>query len=85
MDTIRICEARSKQSGQQCKNFATKGKRVCRIHGGKSTGPRTTKGRLCQKKTPLKHGTRSREAALERREVREMIRSSKVILSHVDA
>lgn len=30
------CEAKSKQSGEQCKRHAVPGKRVCAMHGGKS-------------------------------------------------
>jgi len=30
------CAAKSKQSGQQCRNLAVAGKRVCAIHGGKT-------------------------------------------------
>ena len=35
------CQAKSKRTKQQCRSPAIRGKRVCRIHGGKSTGPRT--------------------------------------------
>ncbi len=31
--------ARSKQTGEQCKNTAMPGKTVCRFHGGLSSGP----------------------------------------------
>jgi len=42
------CQAKSKRTKQQCRSPAIRGKRVCRIHGGKSTGPRTQQGRnLC--------------------------------------
>jgi len=34
------CKAKSKQAGRQCHNLAVKGKEVCYIHGGKSTGPK---------------------------------------------
>lgn len=34
-DCIR-CSAMSKQSGEQCGNFVAKGKKVCRIHGGRT-------------------------------------------------
>ncbi len=39
------CQALSKRSKQQCKKAATKGKRVCMFHGGKSTGPITPVGK----------------------------------------
>ena len=34
------CKAKSKKTGQQCRNHAIKGKNVCRYHGGLSTGPK---------------------------------------------
>jgi len=39
------CQAQSKRTKQQCRSPAIRGKRVCRIHGGRSTGPRTQQGR----------------------------------------
>ena len=33
------CTAKSKRSGKQCNNYPMNGKNVCRMHGGKSTGP----------------------------------------------
>lgn len=33
------CTAKSKRSGEQCKNHAMKGKTKCRIHGGANNGP----------------------------------------------
>ena len=38
------CQAQSKRTKQQCRSPAIRGKRVCRIHGGRSTGPRTQQG-----------------------------------------
>jgi hypothetical protein len=81
MDTLPICEAKSKQSGQRCRNFASKGKRVCRIHGGRSTGASTVRGRTNQKKASLKHGLRSREAIEEKRKVREFIKACKAAIN----
>ena len=39
------CQALSKRTEQQCGAPAIKGKRVCRFHGGKSTGPMSEEGR----------------------------------------
>ena len=44
------CTAKSKRSGEQCRNHAVKGKTKCRIHGGANDGP--PKGN----KNALKHG-----------------------------
>ena len=38
------CGARTR-SGEQCRGLPIAGKRRCRMHGGKSTGPRTDQGR----------------------------------------
>ena len=40
------CQATSKRTKLQCGAPAVKGKRVCRFHGGKSTGPKTDEGRM---------------------------------------
>ena len=39
------CQALSKRTKQQCGAPAVRDKRVCRFHGGKSTGPKTKEGR----------------------------------------
>ena len=39
------CQALSKRTKQQCGAPSVRGKRVCRFHGGKSTGPKTDEGR----------------------------------------
>jgi hypothetical protein len=38
------CGARTR-SGARCRGLPVAGKRRCRMHGGKSTGPRTADGR----------------------------------------
>ena len=38
------CQATSKRTKQQCMAPASKGKHVCRFHGGKSAGPATEQG-----------------------------------------
>ena len=59
----RRCQALSKATGQQCRSPAVNDKRVCRIHGGLSTGPRTPEGRArCGRKT---HGNSTRQARAE--------------------
>lgn len=52
----RRCQAKSKQSGKQCKNWALKNKRLCRFHGGRSTGPKTAQGIENIRQTHLKTG-----------------------------
>lgn len=50
------CQAKSKRSGRPCRNPAVRGKRVCRMHGGKSTGPLTLQGIQRIKEATTTHG-----------------------------
>ncbi len=85
MDTIRQCSAKSKQTGKRCKNFAIKGKTVCRFHGGVSTGPKTKEGKQRIKKALTKHGLYSVEAVEERRIFRKNTRLLKEELEDIMA
>lgn len=58
------CTAKSKRSGVRCLAPAVKGKSVCRMHGGKSTGPRTEEGLLRSARAKLSHGTQTRRTRL---------------------
>ena len=80
LDTLPICEALSKRSGKRCKNYASKGKRVCRIHGGRSTGAKTKSGKLNQKTTNIKHGMYTSEVKLEARQLCEFLEECKKVL-----
>src|SRR5262245_9673548 len=63
------CGARTRQ-GRTCMAPAIKGKRRCRMHGGKSTGPRTPEGLKRSRRARWKHGRYSREAKQAAREAR---------------
>ena len=39
------CQAMAKSTRQQCRRPATSGRQVCKLHGGRSTGPRSPEGR----------------------------------------
>lgn len=52
----RQCTAKSKRSGQRCKNWSCKNRTVCRFHGGRSTGPKTPEGRKASAAANLKDG-----------------------------
>ena len=52
------CGARNRQ-GQPCRCPAMRGKRRCRLHGGKSTGPRTKEGIHRIRCASWKDGSRS--------------------------
>jgi len=54
------CQAHSKRSGEQCRKAAMRGKRVCRTHGGASTGPKTQAGKARCAQAKTVHGRETR-------------------------
>ena len=54
------CQAISKRTKQQCGAPAMKGKRVCYTHGGRSTGPKTDKGKQRCAVAKTVHGRETR-------------------------
>ena len=56
----RRCQALSKRTKQQCGVPSVRGKRVCRFHGGKSTGPKTKEGRKRCSDAKTIHGGETR-------------------------
>jgi hypothetical protein len=60
------CQAKSKRTKLQCAAPALKGKRVCKTHGGRSTGPTTEAGRQRCAEAKTIHGRETREARTER-------------------
>jgi hypothetical protein len=56
----------SKHSQVQCKKAALKGRRVCRTHGGKSTGPKTPEGRQRCAQAKTVHGIETRQGRTAR-------------------
>ena len=60
------CQAKSKRTKLQCAAPALKGKRVCKTHGGRSTGPKTEAGRQRCADAKTIHGRETREARIER-------------------
>jgi len=66
------CGARSKRTGKPCRAAAMPNGR-CKVHGGKSTGPRTPEGLERSKRARWKRGHYSREAKAERSRLRAAI------------
>ena len=60
------CQAKSKRTKLQCAAPALKGKRVCKTHGGRSTGPKTEAGRQRCAEAKTIHGSEIRGARNER-------------------
>ena len=75
------CGAKTR-SGAPCKAPAMANGR-CRMHGGKSTGPRTSEGLERSRKANLKHGFYSAEVLEERKFMRQLLRSSRETLEQV--
>ena len=65
----------------QCRNAALKGKRVCRFHGGKSTGPLTIDGKQRCAKAKTVHGLETRE---KRNQRAKKFREMKVLVSFLN-
>lgn len=61
---MQRCKAKSKRSGEQCKNYAIKTWGVCRMHGAKG-GPKTKAGLTKCTIMPFKHGCYSKEVRKE--------------------
>ena len=64
--TCQRCQAKSKRTKLQCRAPALKDKRVCKTHGGKSTGPRTEAGRQRCADAKTTHGRETRAIRAER-------------------
>jgi hypothetical protein len=73
------CGARRKRDGEPCQQPAMPNGR-CRIHGGKSTGPRTPEGLERSRRARLRHGHFSAEAIAARRRAREDLRILRELL-----
>ena len=52
----RRCKARSSRTKKQCGRPALRDKNVCQFHGGRSTGPKTEKGKERLRTLNLQHG-----------------------------
>ena len=76
--TAPRCGAKTRQ-GSACQAPAMPNGR-CRLHGGKSTGPRTAEGLERCRTANWKHGLYSSQALAERHQVRELMRSSAQLL-----
>lgn len=70
---MQRCKAKSKRSGERCKNFAIKQWGVCRMHGA-GGGPKTVKGRKKCVTVSLKHGFYAKKTNEEWREMRNLLK-----------
>lgn len=78
--TVARCQALSKRSREQCRKAAMRGRAVCRLHGGLSTGPKSEEGRKRCAKAKFVHGWETRPIRKARAEkFREMKEVFKLI------
>ncbi len=77
------CQAKAKSTGKRCGNPAMKGKPVCWIHGGRSTGPRTPEGLERSRKANWKHGFHSAETIAMRKYIHQVLRNSRALLEEI--
>ena len=68
-----ICGAKSRRNkNAPCKQYPMKNGR-CRMHGGKSTGAKTTEGKVRSALANYKHGLFTNAAIAERKRIRTMM------------
>lgn len=72
--TVKLCGAKARRNNHQpCRQPAMKNGR-CRMHGGKSTGPKTEEGKKKAAAANFKHGRYTNAAIAERKCMRKMMR-----------
>jgi len=75
------CGAKTRK-GTPCKSPAMSNGR-CRMHGGKSTGPRTPEGLERSRNANFKHGLYSAESVATRRYIRRLLRESRALIEKI--
>ena len=55
----------------------------CRLHGGRSTGPKTPEGIERIRRATMKHGRYSQAAKAERRQVRQLLKECRAVLARL--
>jgi uncharacterized protein YjcR len=72
------CGARTR-AGKACRSPAVGGKKRCRMHGG-APGSGAPRGN----QNALKHGLYTRRAIAQRRQLRELLRQSRNLISKIE-
>jgi len=65
---MNICGARTKGTGNPCKRLPCLNGR-CKLHGGRSTGPKTAEGRERCAAARFKHGLFTKKTLEEKRQL----------------
>lgn len=81
LSKVRRCGARTR-GGTPCQCPAMRSGR-CRLHGGKSTGPRTPEGLERLRKARTKHGRYSAAAKAESQSVRGLLAEARSLLKDI--
>ena len=76
------CEAKTRK-GTPCQAPAMKNGR-CRMHGGKSTGPKTLEGIERIRQAHLKHGLYTKESIATRKEFNALVKQMRNTLKEID-
>ena len=83
-DACPRCGAKRRRGGGTCRAPAMANGR-CRLHGGKSTGPRTPEGLERSRRARLVHGYYTAEAKAARADARRTMRELQLLLREVGA
>ena len=78
----RYCGARTR-SGRPCRNSPIRNRARCKLHGGRSTGPRTAEGRARSSQNRRLHGRYTRKAIQEEQESHELLRRCREFLAEL--
>lgn len=78
------CTGKSKRSGKRCLKWAIRGKATCRMHGGKSRGPKTKIGKEKSRRAVLRHGAYTKESLTFRKKALALIKHSINILNLIE-
>ena len=71
--SVKLCGAKARRNNHQpCRQPAMKNGR-CRMHGGKSTGPKTEEGKRKAAAANFKHGRYSNAAIEERKYMQDIM------------
>jgi hypothetical protein len=72
------CQARCKHDHRPCRQPAMRGKRVCRMHGGKGGAPKGARNGA------FRHGGRTQRRATEDRRIRDVVRRLHAVARSVE-
>lgn len=76
------CGARTRH-GMLCRNRPVSSRKRCRMHGGKSTGPRTAEGLERMRAARTKHGGRSKATREAMQRMRGLLREARDLISKI--